>query len=690
MKSGHGNELTADDVVWSWEKSMSQARTGAFIAGVCNVAKVEAVGTYTARFVLTSPSAILERALALYVPMIVDSTEAKEHATGADPYATSWLARNAAGFGPYVIESWSPATAMTLTANENYYGGKPFFKKIVINQVPDPSTRVSLLTTGQVDYADQLTFRQLDTVAASSAAKVVSIPTGNISEQAEMNVTFTPFDSVTVRQAMNYAIDQRAILQAVFENRSQAARSVLPPSVPGYDPGFYPYSYDPAKARQLLAQAGHSSGIEVTLNYSSLTPGTRSRWRRRPPESRTARPTATRSSPSWSRRPTQRLTRSPASACSPRPSSCLCRIRRGCSASTRVPRRQWRAASAAGSGTRTTCRTSRASGAPEAMATVTRHTGGGAGRAGRMRALGRYVLMRILILIPLLLGVSLVAFFLLRVGSSSPAALIAGPGATPKQLAQINHQLGLDRPVLSQYLTYISRVLHGNFGVSWVSSQGVLGELWGRLGVTLILVGAALLVSVVFGVSLGYAAALRGGLADQSIRIVTTAGISMPIFWTGVLFIYVFFTRLRWAPPPLGQSFANYILPVAVLALAGASGLAKQSRAAVLETRGSRAVRFARACGLPPRQVGWLILRCSLPSIITYTGITAGLMMGGSSLIELIFSLPGIAQLGLESVSRVDYSVVQGYVLLIGVLMAVVYLITDVAVALADPRITYR
>src|SRR5262249_20348181 len=112
VKSGAGNELTAEDVAWSWSKSISQARTGAFIAGVCNVEKVEAMDTYTAKFVLKAPSAILERALALYVPMIVDSTEAKKHATKDDPYAEKWLAKNAAGFGPYMIDSLKPANQL--------------------------------------------------------------------------------------------------------------------------------------------------------------------------------------------------------------------------------------------------------------------------------------------------------------------------------------------------------------------------------------------------------------------------------------------------------------------------------------------------------------------------------------------------------------------------------------------------
>ena len=263
-----GNELTADDVVWSWEKSAAQGRTGAFIGRVSNVASVEAVDTYTVRFNLGSPSPVLLAALSIYVPSIYDSTEVKKHVV-ADDFGAAWLAQNTAGFGPYHLESIAADEQAVFVANPNYWGEQPFFQRVIYRAVPDAANRTVLLQAGEVDYIENPTFRQIVELRSAPGVKVQSV-VGNQQARILMNPNFEPFDDVRVRQAINYALDHEATLRIVFEGLSTQATSPVTPGFACFTDEFWAYNRNLDKARELLAEAGHADGLDIELIYSGV------------------------------------------------------------------------------------------------------------------------------------------------------------------------------------------------------------------------------------------------------------------------------------------------------------------------------------------------------------------------------------------------------------------------------------
>lgn len=269
VESQWGNELTAEDVKWSWDKSLAQERTGAFIASVSNVESVEVVDTYQVRFNLTDPSPILLKALTLYTPSIYDSTEMKKHATAEDPWALEWIVSNSAGFGPYYVDEVKAGEEAVFKANPNYYRDAPYFKTVVYRSVPESSTRVQLLQAGSVDWIEELTFKQLTDLKESDGVKVQSVA-GNFQARALMNPNFKPFDDKRVRQAINYATPHEQILDNVFVGMAQQSLGPLPSTIPCVDPDLWNYETDVDKAKELLTEAGYPDGVDITLEYSGL------------------------------------------------------------------------------------------------------------------------------------------------------------------------------------------------------------------------------------------------------------------------------------------------------------------------------------------------------------------------------------------------------------------------------------
>jgi ABC-type dipeptide/oligopeptide/nickel transport system permease component len=338
-----------------------------------------------------------------------------------------------------------------------------------------------------------------------------------------------------------------------------------------------------------------------------------------------------------------------------------------------------------------------------------------------VRNFGWYIVKRILLLAPLLLGVSLVAFFLIRLGDANPAVLVAGPTASQAEIDRVASDMGLDEPLTTQYVNYMKNSLSGDLGRSWITRRPVRTEIRERLPITLELVTLGTIASVLFGVLVGFVAGMQEErLADHVLRISTLGGISMPIFWLGLLLIYLLFFRWGIAPPPLGRfdiflagppritgfplfdavlhgdwvvarsMVAHLALPVVTMTLVIGATIAKQTRAAVIEIRGSQMVRYARACGLPRWRLWKLVLHNSMPSVVTFIAIAYSLQLGGSVLVELIFSWGGLGQLGVLAIQRADFAVVQAYIFVMGVLAASIYLVADLVIALLDPRVTYR
>jgi ABC-type transport system substrate-binding protein len=269
VRSPFGNELTADDVVWSWEKSFAQKRTGLFIANVTGVTKVEKLDRYEVKFSLKAPSEIFLHAITNYVPSIYDSTEVKKHVSADDPYALKWIDQNTAGFGAYHLESVRQGEQAVFVANPHYFGGAPHYKRVVYREIPSAGSRFQLLQTGQVQWIEELTHKQITELQKDRRVKVVGVQ-GTAMASVRMNPRFKPFDDLRVRRAVALATDYDAINTAVFEGLGSRPKGIVPPIIPGALDTIALVQPDIARAKALLAEAGHPDGVEMTLEYSGI------------------------------------------------------------------------------------------------------------------------------------------------------------------------------------------------------------------------------------------------------------------------------------------------------------------------------------------------------------------------------------------------------------------------------------
>ncbi|MFN7634055.1 MAG: ABC transporter substrate-binding protein, partial [Acetobacteraceae bacterium] len=269
VRSPFGNELTAEDVEWSWAKSFAQRRTGAFIANVSNVTAVKALNRYDVEFTLSAPSMILLAALTLYVPGIYDSTEAKRHATADDPWALRWMETNTAGYGAYHVESVRAGEQAVIIANRNYFREQPHFQRVIYRAVPSAASRITLLRSGQVQWIHRPLLQQVAELRSAPRVKTED-SFGRTIASIRMNMSIAPFTDRRVRQAFNFAVDKQALIQGVFFGLAEPARSIVPPIVAGYDPSFFNYDYNPQRARQLLQEANFDFNQQIEVLYSQI------------------------------------------------------------------------------------------------------------------------------------------------------------------------------------------------------------------------------------------------------------------------------------------------------------------------------------------------------------------------------------------------------------------------------------
>jgi peptide/nickel transport system permease protein len=326
---------------------------------------------------------------------------------------------------------------------------------------------------------------------------------------------------------------------------------------------------------------------------------------------------------------------------------------------------------------------------------------------------------RLLLTIPQLFVVSVIVFFLIRLLPGDPSYTLAGPYASPDRIAEVRQGLGLDEPIISQYIQYLGRVFAGDFGTSWRTSQPVLADIQQRLPATLELVFAAVLLSILIGVPLGVAvAAAKGGVLERIVFFYGMLAGSLPDFWIGLLLILVFFYLLGWAPAPLGQldfavstpdhvtgayavdalltgnwealssASAQLVLPVLTLVLVYMPLVLKTARSAMEEMLESHFVLQARASGLPRSVQLRYALRNALPPVVTVVGIEFWFLLGGAVLVETIFAWGGLGQYAVESVINSDYAPVQAVVLVTAFFTTLVFLVVDLLYHLLDPRIT--
>ncbi len=302
----------------------------------------------------------------------------------------------------------------------------------------------------------------------------------------------------------------------------------------------------------------------------------------------------------------------------------------------------------------------------------------------------RYVLNRLLLSIPTVLGVATVSFLLMRLIPGDPARVIAGVDATVEDIDRIRRQLGLDQPVLQQYLQFIGRLFVGDLGTSARSGGPVTAAIADAAPRTLQLAVLTLLVSVPLGCALGiFAAVRRGRLADVLASILAVIGVSMPVYWIGLLLVIVFAVNLQILPAAGDRSFFSFVLPVVTLSLYSIGFIARQTRSAMLEVLRQDYVRTARAKGAGTLRVLMAhAFRNALIPIITIVGIQFGNLLGGAILTEVVFAWPGLGRLLVESITARDFAVVQGAVFVIAIALVALNLLTDLAYAAVDPRVT--
>lgn len=326
---------------------------------------------------------------------------------------------------------------------------------------------------------------------------------------------------------------------------------------------------------------------------------------------------------------------------------------------------------------------------------------------------------RMLLVIPNLIGVIIVTFLLTRALPGDPAAYFAGPAATKDAIEQVRKQLGLDKPLVLQFGDYVGDLAKGNLGNSLTTGQPVLTELRNRLPASAELTLFGLILSMTIAIPLGILAAVKqGSWIDHTCRVVATAGVSLPVFFTGLLLVYFFYFKLGWSPAPLGRldvfsspppsitgfylidslltgqfetfraALSQLLLPGLTLCIFSLAPIARMTRASMLAVLASEFVRTARASGLDSRTVivTYAFRNAMLP-VVTTLGMVFSFLLGANVLVEKVFAWPGIGSYAIEALISSDFAPVQGFVLTMAILYVALNLIIDILYGIIDPRV---
>jgi peptide/nickel transport system permease protein len=305
-----------------------------------------------------------------------------------------------------------------------------------------------------------------------------------------------------------------------------------------------------------------------------------------------------------------------------------------------------------------------------------------------------YILKRLVALIPVMFGISLIVFFLIRLIPGDPAATLLGSHATPETVHELRTQLGLTQPVWRQYLTFLGHLLHGNLGYSYVYSSSVVDLITTSLPVTIWLLVSGTVFTLLIAVPLAVlAAARRNGVADNIIRAVPVIGLGLPSFWLGIILILVFGLKLHWFPVAgygnsLPEHLRGIVLPGITVALALSPILIRSLRASMIEVLSSDYIVTAHSKGISTSRVMLgHALRNAAVSSVTVLGVNIAYLTGTTLVVERVFSLPGIGQQMINSILGRDFPTVQGITLTFAIMVVVVNLLTDLTHAALDPRV---
>lgn len=300
-----------------------------------------------------------------------------------------------------------------------------------------------------------------------------------------------------------------------------------------------------------------------------------------------------------------------------------------------------------------------------------------------------FIAKRLVQIIPVILGVTLVVFLIMQMVPGDPAAILAGEGASQDTIEQYREDLGLNRPIAEQYLTYVGNVFQGDFGNSLKNKQPVLDEILLRLPITMELAFYSILITVVLGLAAGIISAVKPySIRDVSVMVVALLGISLPSFWLGLLLMYLFSVKLQWFPVAGWDGPANIILPAVTLGVGGAAIVARMTRSSMLDVIGQDYIRTARAKGLKEHFVIYKhALRNALIPVITVVGLQFGSLLGGTVLVESVFAINGLGRMIVDAIRTRDLPMVQGGVLVASLVFVFVNLLVDVLYRAVNKRI---
>lgn len=295
-------------------------------------------------------------------------------------------------------------------------------------------------------------------------------------------------------------------------------------------------------------------------------------------------------------------------------------------------------------------------------------------------------------MIPTLIGVSIIVFFLIHSVPGDPARMVAGPEASDKDVEQVRDRLGLNEPLHVQYGTYVTGLVKGDLGTSMRSDRPVLDEILSRFPTTIMLTMMAIVIMVIIGLLAGiFSAAKPNSIIDNTAMMFSLFGISMPVFWLGLMLILTFSYYFPILPSGGNSGFEYFILPALAVGLSSSAILARLTRSSILEVIHQDFIRTARAKGIKESKVIFIhTLKNALIPIITIIGLEFGSLLGGAVLTETVFSMNGIGRFIIQSIQFRDYPAIQGSILFIAALFVIVNLIVDLCYSLVDPRVRYE
>lgn len=302
-----------------------------------------------------------------------------------------------------------------------------------------------------------------------------------------------------------------------------------------------------------------------------------------------------------------------------------------------------------------------------------------------------YIIRRLIYAFLTLLGVSLVTFLVVYAVPADPAAVIAGPYADAQTVANIRHQLGLDRPLTVQYGLFLWHALQGDWGVSFINQLPVIQQILDRFPATVQLGLAAFFTQLLIGIPLGILAAVKqNSWLDNLVMSNVLIGLSLPRYWLGVMLLFIFAFKLSWFPLGGYGKPANLVLPALTVGLTGAAYYARLLRSSMIEVKRQDYVLTARAKGISQARVLFFhVMRNSLIPVVTWAGIDLASFLGGLIIVEAVFGWPGIGQLTFQAIQNVDIPLIMGTVLFSAIIVVLANLIVDICYVFLDPRISY-